>query len=484
MEQHTEKVIEISSKARYLYDRCRGFQSYHGSTHCTRESPKTRTNTTDTTSLNRVLHVDIDKRVVLVEPNVSMGNLVATTLPRGLIPPVVMGLPSITAGGGFAGTSGASSSFRHGFFDRTVTQIEVVLANGQVMRASTTENAELFYGAAASFGTLGVVTLLEIQLVPAKSLIRLEYRPLSSVSQAVSEIQRYTADTDCQYLDGIMYRRDKGVVCAGYLSDKASESTQVQRFTRSTDPGFYMHVEDILSRGKPTQEYIPLVDYLFHAGNAVHGSGLFRQNTIQNAAVPYDGASELIDYLDDSFGQYPIRLCPVRQTTSCFDSSKVHGLMAQHHPSKSILKGPEMLLNIGIQGPGPKPEEECVEFNRSIERKVHALGGQKWLYARTYHTEAEFWSIYDRQYFDRLRRRYHAIYMPTLYEKVRARVEEEHGCMELWPLRGSHGLIHSVVQTEYLLDRSKRFNVFSGDISAWFVFLVAALYYVVTGGGL
>lgn len=483
MEKHAEKVIEISSKARYLYDRCLGFHIYHGLTHCTRESSKTRTNTIDTTSLNRVLHVDIDKNVVLVEPNVSMGNLVAATLPHGLVPPVVMGLPSITAGGAFTGTSGGNSSFRYGFFDRTVTRIEVVLANGQVIRASTAENSDLFYGAAASFGTLGVVTLLEIQLVPAKQYVRLEYSPLSSVSEAVYEIQRYTADTDCQYLDGIMYNRDKGVVCAGYLSDKPSESTQVQRFTQSTDPGFYMHAEGILSRGKPTQEYIPLIDYLFQTGRAVHESGLLRQNTIRNVAVPHNNAPELIDYLDNSFGRYPIWLCPVRQTTSPPDGSKVHGLMAQHYSSESNLREPDILLSVGVWGPGPR-SEEFIEFNRSIDRKVHSLGGQNWLYGRTYYTEAEFWSIHNRQYFDRLRRKYHAIYMPTLYEKVRARVVEEHGCMELWPMGGLYGLIHSVVQTEYLLGRSKRLSVFAGDISVWFIFLVAGLYYVVTGGGL
>ncbi|EYE90844.1 FAD-binding oxidoreductase [Aspergillus ruber CBS 135680] len=518
MQQHAETVCEIALKTRQFYDRRQPYRIYHGSTNCTRESAKTRANTIDISSLNRVLHVDTDRQVVLVEPNVPMDKLVAATLPHGLIPPVVMEFPSITAGGGFAGTSGESSSFRHGFFDRTVNWVEIVLANGQVVKASTTENAELFYGAAASFGSLGLTTRLEIRLIPAKPYVRLEYRPISSMSQAMSEIQRYTTDTDCQYLDGIMYSCDRGVLCAGYSSDKPPESTPVQRFTRSTDPWFYMHVEEILSRGHPAEEYIALVDYLFrydragfwvgkyaceyfylpnvkavrwalddlfHAGamyHAVHKSGLFRQYTIQDIAVPYDGASELIDYLDDSFGRYPIWLCPVRQTTSRPDGSQVHGLMAKHHPIGSPPGEPEMLLSLGIWGPGPGTGEEFVEFNRSVERKVHALGGQKWLYARTYYTEEEFWSIYDREYYERLRRKYHATYLPTLYEKVRVRMAGGQW-MELWPLRGLYGLIHSAVQTEYLLG-SRRLNVFAGDIPAWLFFLVAGLYYVVTGGGL
>ena len=44
-----------------------------------------------------------------------MDRLVESTLKYNLIPPVVMEFPGITAGGGFAGTSGESSSFKYGF---------------------------------------------------------------------------------------------------------------------------------------------------------------------------------------------------------------------------------------------------------------------------------------------------------------------------------------------------------------------------------
>lgn len=49
-----------------------------------------------------------------------MDRLVEETLKYGLIPPVVMEFPGITVGGGYSGTSGESSSFKHGFFDRTL----------------------------------------------------------------------------------------------------------------------------------------------------------------------------------------------------------------------------------------------------------------------------------------------------------------------------------------------------------------------------
>jgi len=101
----------------------------------------------DTSSLNHVLSVNQKTKTCLVEPNVPMDQLVDATMPYGLVPPVVMEFPGITVGGGFAGTAGESSGFRHGFFEDTVNSIEIVLATGEVVSASPHERSDLFYGA-------------------------------------------------------------------------------------------------------------------------------------------------------------------------------------------------------------------------------------------------------------------------------------------------------------------------------------------------
>lgn len=86
---------------------------------------------------------------------------------------------------------------------------------------------------------------------------------------------------------------------------------------------------------------------------------------------------------------------------------------------------------------------------------MHVLNGQKWLYARTYYTEEEFWSIYNRDYSDRLRQKYHATYPSTLYERLRIHLaEKEDKMLEIWPLTGLYGLLHSAMQSEYLMRRS------------------------------
>lgn len=64
------------------------------------------------------------------------------------------------------------------------------------------------------------------------------------------------------------------------------------------------------------------------------------------------------------------------------------------------------MLNFGVWGPGSTNRKEFVQWNREFERKVHALGGQKWLYAHTYYTEEEFDEIYNKEAYERLREKY------------------------------------------------------------------------------
>ena len=525
MDRHKDAVAAISGRIRRFYDRREPFRIYHGSTNSTRHSSFERDKVVDTSSLTHVLHVDPERRTVLVEPNVPMDQLVEATLPYRLVPPVVMEFPGITVGGGFAGTSGESSSFRYGFFDRTVNWIEMVLANGDVVTASSADKPDLFYGAAASFGTLGVTTLLELQLIEAKRFVELTYRPTSGAADAVRQIEELTADAHVQYLDAILFAKDRGVICAGSLTDDLQDGARPQRFTRARDPWFYLHARDMLERSTgPTSEAVPLVDYLFRYDrgafwtgvyafkyfltpfnrvtrwlldwfmhtrvmyHALHKSGLSDQVIVQDVAVPYDAARDFVEFLDAEFGIYPLWLCPLHQRGQSPEAP--HGLLAeQKSPAEAAdesqadadahLKQPaavreanaeaRMLMNFGVWGLGPSRWDAFVAANRTLERKVQELDGEKWLYAHTYYSEDEFWAMYDRPRLDRLRAKYHASHLPTLYDKVKAR---DGGVLSsssssswaswsrslvagVWPVRGLYGVYKALRGGDYLLPPKK-----------------------------
>lgn len=236
METHQKAVQAIASRVSSFYERKVPFRLYHGSTNTTQTRKIDPNKVIDTSKLNHVFNVDLEKMTCLSEPNVAMDELVDAVAPHGLLPPVVMEFPGITVGGGFAGTAGESSGFKYGFFDRIVNWIEMVLPNGEVVRASPSKREDLFHGAAGSFGTLGVATLFEIQLIKSKRYVEMTYHPVSSIAEALTKMDSVVNDPSNDYVDGIQYGPKKGVIVTGRLVDEPSPGVQVKRFSRAADP--------------------------------------------------------------------------------------------------------------------------------------------------------------------------------------------------------------------------------------------------------
>lgn len=497
VEDHDAAVVAISQRVRKFHDAQQPFRIYHGSTNSTRQSRRRLDNSIDTSKLVRVLTVDTDKKVAVVEPNVPMDMLVDATLKRGLIPPVVMEFPGITAGGGFSGTSGESSSFRYGPFEANCNWAEIVLANGEVARASKRDKQDLFWGAASSFGTLGVVTLLEIQLVDAKSYVRLTYYLSPTIDAATAKIKEETSKATNDYVDGIIYSSKSTVVCSGRMVDDVPKGQKPCRFTRRGDPWFYVHVEGVVkklkSNAESVTEYVPLVDYLFRYDRggfwgaryafryfitpfnrvtrfildpflhtrvmyrAIHHSGLSNFYMLQDVGIPYDKVEEFQRWLDDTLRIYPVWLCPLKLRRDSPDSA--HGL----HSEFGNQSVPDM-LNFGVWGPISFDRRETVRVNRALENKVHELGGKKWLYAQAYYTEDEFWAHYDRASYDALRAKYSATYLPSVYDKVRVDVEAEEAAARasrsawfwrIWPTRGLYGVYKVIRGGDYMLQKRR-----------------------------
>jgi len=506
MEAHKATIAAIEASVRSLSEVQQPFRIYHGSTNSTRDSQRRLDSAVDTSKLNHVLRIDKETKTVIVEPNVPMDALLQATLEHDLVPLVVMEFPGITAGGGFSGTSGESSSFRYGFFDGTVNWIEIVLANGTVTRASRTEKPDLFWGAASSFGTLGVVTLLEVRLREATKYVELTYYPASNMPDAMKIMEAETANPTVDYLDGIVFARDSIVICSGRLTSSLPAGASVQQFTRRSDPWFYIHVQQRIATSRESvKEYVPLVDYLFRYDrggfwvgryafryfitpfnritrfildrfmhtrvmyHALHASGQSRMYIIQDVALPYDAAPAFEEWLHDTFGLYPLWLCPLRQRRDGGRPEARHGLYASLADPEASS---EFMMNFGVWMPGSKNRIEFVRQNRLLEHKVDELGGRKWLYAHAYYTKDEFWSIYDRKAYDALRAKYGASYLPSVYDKVKVDVEAEDQAIRaswtawllwlfwsIWPLSGLYGVYKAWRGGEYLLQKESSSSI-------------------------
>jgi Delta24-sterol reductase len=497
MNRHASLVADVSKTVQNFYNRQIPFRIFHGSTNSTRHNITQKQHVVDTSGLRNVLQVDTSRKTALVEPNVPMDRLVAATLKYGLVPPVVMEFPGITAGGGYAGTAGESSSFKHGYFDKTINWVEMVLGNGEVVRASESERQDLFHGAAGAVGTLGITTLMELQLIDAKPFVQATYHPVSDIHSALATVKDLIKEPQLDYVDGMMFTQTEGAIVSGQMVSTPSSTQPIQHFSRPWDPWFYLHVQNSIqkSRGKPITETIPLAEYLFRYDRggfwvgaaafkyfsfpfnratrwflddflhtrvlyrALHASRQSMRFVIQDLAMPFEDAPDFVDYAHHLFGIYPLWLCPLKQSAS--PTFHPHNTTQARNLDGSLAP----LINIGLWGDGPKDHEDFIMVNQDLEDKLRQLGGMKWLYAQTYYTEEEFWKFYDRKWYEALREKYHASYLPTVYQKVRVDVDKERQdlrsswtlkLLRLWPFAGLWGIWKSIWSGDWRLPKSTR----------------------------
>jgi len=454
-ESHQLKVSRIARQVKSYYRTKTPFRIYHGSTNSTRIVSFRRSEMLDVSDLNNVLSIDTKRQVAVVEPNVPMDSLVDATVAYDLLPPVITEFPGITVGGGIQGGAGESSSFKWGFFSQTVNWIEYVLADGSIVKSSPAKYADLFYGAAGSSGTLDVITAVEVRLIPAKKYVRLTYLPVASFKDAIDTMQQTAAEAH-DFIDGIMFGKDHGVIVAGKLSDTAVGT--VQRFSRAHNPWYYLHAQKIDAAKKIVTETVPLKDYLFRYDRgafwvgkyaferfdipfnaltrfmlnpllntrklyqALQDSGASQEHLVQDLTLPLDTTEEFMQYIDNLTGIYPLWLCPIKPEPR--SPLLCNGLDAP------------LAINIGVWGPQIADYTEFKKINRDIEAKLTKLGGKKWMYAHTYYTEKEFWNIYDKSWYNKLRQKYKATTLPSIFEKVRVK--------ERYAVRARRGLLRTI----------------------------------------
>jgi len=118
----------------------------------------------DLTHMNGV-HVDRQRRVARVEGGALLRNLDHETVPLGLA--TTSGTVSHTGAGGLTLGGGIGRLCRqHGLASDNLLSVDVVTADGKLLRAAENENAELFWGLRGGGGNFGVATSFEYRLHP------------------------------------------------------------------------------------------------------------------------------------------------------------------------------------------------------------------------------------------------------------------------------------------------------------------------------
>jgi FAD/FMN-containing dehydrogenase len=145
-------------------------------------------------SLMKGIHVDVGARTARAQPGVTWGELDRETQRFGLAVPggivSTTGIAGLTLGGGFGWLSR-----KYGFTCDNLLSVDVVTADGRYLKASESENADLFWGVRGGGGNFGVVTSFEYRLRPLGPtvLAGLALHPMERAAEVAEFYREFTA---------------------------------------------------------------------------------------------------------------------------------------------------------------------------------------------------------------------------------------------------------------------------------------------------
>ena len=147
--------------------------------------------------MNRVLRIDPDNRLAVVEPGLLNGDLQAALAPYGLFwAPDPTSAPYCTIGGNIACNAGGPRAVKYGATRDNVLALRAVAGTGEDFRCGkpTTKGAtgyDLTRLLIGSEGTLAIVTEATLKLTPlasAKRTLRATYADVAAAAKAVARI--------------------------------------------------------------------------------------------------------------------------------------------------------------------------------------------------------------------------------------------------------------------------------------------------------
>lgn len=401
----------------------------------------------DVGRFNRVLRVDPAEGTAEVQGMATYESIVGSLLAHDVMPMVVPQLKTITLGGAVAGLGIESTSFRSGLPHESVQEMEILTGDGSVVLARPdNEHADLFRGFPNSYGTLGYALRLKIEVERVKPYVRLRHVRFDSAAECASAIAEVCRDREfdgqsVDFVDGTVFASDELYLTLGsYVTEAPSPSdyTDQRIYYRSIQQrqADYLRVYDYVwrwdtdwfwcsralgvqnpvlrrlwpKRYRRSDVYRKVVALDRRYGltdriNRLRGRGA-DEPVIQDVEIPVDRLAEFLEFFHREIGISPIWLCPVQLRD------------ANGWPLYPMDPG-TLYVNVGFWASAPlRPGEPAGRYNRAIEDMVSQLDGHKSLYSESYYDEDEFWRLYNRPVYRRLKQRYDpAGRLPDLFDK-------------------------------------------------------------------
>ncbi|CAM3394976.1 FAD-binding oxidoreductase [Nocardioides dubius] len=409
----------------------------------------------DVSGLAGVIDVDPVSQTAEVQGMCTYEDLVAATLPYGLIPFVVPQLRTITLGGAVTGLGIEATSFRNGLPHESVLEMDILTGAGEIVTARPEgDTADLFAAFPNSYGSLGYATRLRISLEPVPNAVRLRHLRFDDPAQlakAVAEIAgsaRWEGER-VDGLDGVAFSPDELYLTLARWEEAGPNEPRSDYTGSEIYYASLQHQErDLLSvhdylwrwdtdwfwcsgafglhnprirrlwprRYRRSDVYHRLVAWERRYGvvdrlDRWRGRPQ-RERVIQDVEVPVDRLAEFLTWFDDAVGMRPVWLCPLRLR---------NGSAGEQRPWPTYPLDPGVTyVNVGFWGTVPVgPDAADAPRNRAIEARLQELGGHKSLYSEAFYDRDTFDRLYDGDHLAAVKERYDPeARLTSLYDKA------------------------------------------------------------------
>ncbi len=120
-------------------------------------------------ALNRLIAANWDTGLIRAEAGVTLGEILAISIPKGWFLPVTPGTKFVTLGGALANDVHGKNHHIRGTFGCHVPRFGLFRSDRGQLTCARHENAELYAATIGGLGLTGIVDWVELQLTPIKS---------------------------------------------------------------------------------------------------------------------------------------------------------------------------------------------------------------------------------------------------------------------------------------------------------------------------
>ncbi|MBN1850137.1 MAG: FAD-binding oxidoreductase [Deltaproteobacteria bacterium] len=365
----------------------------------------------DISDLDAILEIDPVDRVCIAEPGVTFVDLVKATLKYGLVPFTVPELKTITIGGAVAGCSIESMSYKYGGFHDSCMEYEIITAEGEILHCTPkNKNQLIFEMVHGTFGTLGIISQLTFKLTPAEPFVRVKYEKYSNMKDYQKAIWGHFKKQDVDFMDGIIHSPQEYVLSLAYFTNQApytnnynwtkvyfqSTATRQEDFLKT--PDYFFRYDKGLTHVRPKSFLGRLLFRKFQSSTA---SLQFAQKFHRwippkaipftlDTFIPFSRSSDFLKWYEKKIGHFPLWCVPYK--------TRHYQWVAQDYFNEAQEP---LFLDIAIYG---LKKRNGTHYHEIIEDELLKIGGLETLIAGNYYREEDFWKIWNKDNYDRVKK--------------------------------------------------------------------------------